>query len=61
MKTKRISVEEGTRLNIGSFPNFDAKRSIREMKDKYYGKDAMLVKCGSYIYSVSKNIYDEAV
>lgn len=28
------------------------------MKDRVYGKDATLIRCGSYIYNVPKEIYD---
>ena len=30
------------------------------MKEKYYGKNAMLVRCGDYIYNVPQRIYDMA-
>jgi len=39
--------------NLGRFPNFSATGSIKGMKKKYYGKDALLIKQGSYIYNVS--------
>lgn len=53
MKVKYLKVETGKRLDISDFPNFSATGSITGMKEKYYGKDALLVKCGSYIYNVS--------
>lgn len=53
MRTKKITVKHGQELGISSFPNFSASGSIKGMKVKYYGKDALLVKCGSYIYNVS--------
>ncbi len=35
-------------------PNFSKTGSITGMKKLYYGMDALLVKCGSYIYNVSR-------
>ena len=62
MKTKRLSKEEGKRVNIGRFPNFHKSGSITGMKKLYYGKDALLVRCGNWIYNVSSEpeIYDMA-
>ena len=39
--------QKGWQVNIESFPNFDKSGSILGMKKKYYGKDALLVRCGS--------------
>lgn len=62
MRTKTLSVKDGERLNIDEYPNFDKSGSIRGMKKLYYGKDALLVRCGNYIYNVTSNpaIYEEA-
>lgn len=53
---------EGERLGISRFPNFHRSGSINGMKRLYYGKDALLVACGSYIYNVTSepNIYYQA-
>lgn len=59
-RCKYLSAKE---LNIsGQFPSFSASGSIKGMKDKYYGKNALLVRQGSYIYNVSSrpNIYEMA-
>lgn len=40
--------------NLDDFPNFHKSGSIRGMKKLYYGKDALLVRCGSYIYNVTR-------
>jgi hypothetical protein len=53
MRVKRLSVKDGERVKIGKFPNFSASGSVTGMKNKYYGKDALLVKCGKYIYNVT--------
>lgn len=53
MKVRRITKEEGKRVNISRFPNFHKSGSIRGMKKQYYGVAALLVRCGSYIYNTS--------
>jgi len=50
---KYLSKRDGERLGIDEFPNFSATGSVSGMKNQYYGKGALLVKCGSYIYHVS--------
>ena len=44
MRTKTLYRRDGERIGIGSFPG---------MKRLYYGKNALLVRCGSWIYNVS--------
>lgn len=53
MKTKIMTKEQGRRVNISRFPNFHRSGSIYGMKLMYYGKKALLVRCGSYIYNVT--------
>ena len=62
MKVRRITKEEGKRVNISRFPNFHKSGSIRGMKNQYYGAVALLVRCGSFIYNVTSepNIYYNA-
>lgn len=55
MRVRYLPVAEGRRLHIDAFPNFSASGSVKGMKEKYYGKDALLVRCGSYIYCVSQS------
>ena len=52
-RVKYLPVSEGKALGIDKFPNFDATGSVKGMKEKYYGKDALLVRCGSYIFKVT--------
>jgi hypothetical protein len=40
---------------LAEYANFSSSGSVKEMKDKYYGKYALLVKCGKFIYNVSSN------
>lgn len=62
MRTRRLSKEQGKQCNISRFPNFHKSGSIKGMKRIYYGMDALLVRCGDYIYNVSSepNIYYQA-
>lgn len=56
-----MTVLDGMRLGLGRFQNFHASGSIIGMKKLYYGLDAKLVRCGSWIYNVTSEprIYDE--
>ncbi len=59
-KCKYLPVEkEG--LVVDKFPSFSATGSIRGMKKLFYGENALLVRCGSYVYNVSSEprIYEE--
>jgi hypothetical protein len=40
-------------INLSEYPNFSATGSIAGMKKQYYGKGALLIKKGAYIYNVS--------
>ena len=62
MRTKTLKVKDGLRLGINDYPNFHRTGSVRGMKKLFYGKDALLVRCGNYIYNVTSNpaIYDKA-
>lgn len=55
MKVKTLYVKDGERLHIDDYPSFHKSGSVKGMKEKYYGKDALLVRCGSYIYNVTRN------
>lgn len=57
-----MTVSEGRRVNISRFPNFHCSGSIIGMKQKFYGRNALLVRCGSYIYNVTSEptVYEQA-
>lgn len=62
-RVKRIQVKDHEKYNLCQFPNFDKSGSISGMKKLYYGKGALLVICGGYIYNVSSSpdiYYNEA-
>lgn len=52
-RVKYVYTADKKRINLSSFPNFSVTGSIRGMKERYYGKDALLVRCGYWIYNVS--------
>lgn len=60
MKTRYLKVAVGKQVGIDQYPSFSASGSIKGMKRKYYGEDALLVRCGSYIYKVPEEIYNQA-
>lgn len=41
--------------DLSEYPNFSKTGSIAGMKKQYYGKDALLVRKGAYIYNVTSN------
>ena len=51
-RVKYVYVKDKERLHLGDFPNFSATGNVWGMKHKYYGEDALLVRCGSWIYNV---------
>jgi len=53
MKVKYLKVQEAKKIGMLSFPSFSSTGSIKGMKALYYGKNALLVKSGSYIYNVT--------
>lgn len=59
-KVRYLPVTIGETEKINQYPNFHKSGSIKGMKEKYYGKDALLVRCGDYIYNVPQEIYDMA-
>ena len=59
MKTRYLSVKH-KELVSGKYPNFHVSGSIAGMKRMFYGENAMLVRCGQWIYNVPKEIYDMA-
>jgi hypothetical protein len=53
MPRVKIIKKENAPKNLCDFPNFHKSGSIIGMKKLYYGQDALLVKCGDYIYNVT--------
>lgn len=64
MKCKTLAIEQGIRCNISRFPNFHKSGSISGMKRMFYGKDALLVRCGNFVYNVTSEpsiYYNQAI
>lgn len=53
MRVKTIYAKDHDKHNLSAFPNFSKTGNIKGMKSMYYGKNALLVRCGGYIYNVS--------
>ena len=63
-RVKTLSVADGKKFNISQYPNISTTGSIvgwRKQMGKY-GKTALMVRCGSYIYNVDSapEIYEAA-
>ena len=44
-RVKYLAVADGKRMKIENYPNFHKSGSIKGMKEKYYGRNALLVRC----------------
>ena len=53
MKIRYLTVARGRAIHIENYPNFHKSGSVAGMKKQYYGENALLVRCGNYIYNVS--------
>lgn len=53
MKTKTMSTSSPYAAQLVELPNFSASGSISGMKKQFYGQDALLIRCGSYIYNAT--------
>lgn len=56
-RVKTLSVNHPLAKKLSYFPSFDKSGCVRGMKKLYYGKNALLVKCGKYIYNVTSDPY----
>jgi len=60
LRCKYMNKEQKKKWNLSQYPNFSVTGSIAGMKKLYYGEDALLVRSGSWIYHVPKEVYDAA-
>ena len=54
-KVKYIKTQRAKEIGLRNFPNCHITASIKGMRDKYWGKDALIIKSGSYYYNVSSS------
>ncbi len=59
-RVKYMRKEEKEKYNLSQYPNFGPNGNVWGMKHFYYGKDALLVRSGAYVYKVPKEVYDAA-
>lgn len=57
MRIKYLKVADGKKYHIENFPCCHVTGSIKGMKRDFWGKNVLLVKCGSYIYNVFGSPY----
>lgn len=44
---------------LEQFPSAGPNPNIIGMKNLYYGIDALCVMCGTYLYNVTRKVYDQ--
>lgn len=59
-KVKYMTKSEAARYHLNNYPNFGPNGNVTGMKKLYYGKNALLVRSGAYVYNVPANIYNMA-
>lgn len=59
-RVRYMNNEQKKIYKLSQYPNFSATGNIQGMKEKYYGKDALLVRSGSWIYKVPPEVYYSA-
>lgn len=59
-KIKYTSVKNYNRLSLGAFPSAGPGASVKGMRDKYWGRDAYILKCGQYFYKVDSDTFYRA-
>lgn len=60
MRVRYMNKEQAKAYHLERYPNFSANGSVEGMKKHFYGKDALLVRSGKYIYCVPERIYYSA-
>ena len=54
-RVRYLPVALGEKLGIGNFPSFGPRGSVTGMRRQFYGNEALLVRCGAYVYNVSQH------
>lgn len=57
-KYKYVPSTEHNHNILSKFPNAGPHPNIAGMRNLYWGKDALLIKCGSYVYKVDYKTFN---
>lgn len=60
-RTLYVKTKDKERLGLSRFGNAGPYPCISGMKEKYWGKNAYCVKCGTYVYKVDEQTYYRAM
>ena len=61
MKTIYVKKKHYNTLRLDRFPSAGPNAVVSGMKEKYWGRNALVLKCGQYVYNVDFATYDEAI
>ena len=53
-RVKTLPVKDRHKYYLGNCPSFSVTGSVTGMRAKFYGNNALLVRCGQYIYKVNE-------
>jgi len=59
-RVRTMNETQGKIYHLERYPNFSVTGSVTGMRKLYYGNDALLVRCGAWIYNVPASIYYSA-
>lgn len=60
MKTKTVKKDRYDELDLYKFPSAGPYACITGMRNLYWGKNALIIKCGVYIYHVDEQTFNRA-
>lgn len=52
-----VKVDTPGARKLEEFPNAGPRPSIIGMKERFWGTDALCIKCGQYVYKVDRETY----
>lgn len=57
MKYKYVSTRHYYRLRLYNFPSAGPGANVAGVRKQYWGNEALIIKCGSYIYKVDAETF----
>lgn len=60
-RTLYVKQKDKARLHLSDFPNAGPYPCVAGMKEKYWGKDALCIRSGAYVYKVDEETYNKAL